>query len=536
MFVKVSDHLSEWEDPERIDGRVREVVRDAAALKNAVDEMAGDWKSIANTYEGERKQELVDAMQGTAEEAEDLFDHAKDIDDIMWDFVVALQGLHERRAVLEAEADEVNAAASGAIEPQAVTTAQQQCTALSGRLDALEADYQTAVEDCVSALGRVSAGTKLMGEKAADFADWWNGWIGQTVWGGMVGMVGGTRAFHVTHGASGSPLRQNFGTTHVTYMGVDVEVLRERARLVGPFARALAQSGAGIVGILPAASRTVFDVVRGGGWHPVQQVRGLVSGAKDAAAALRGAGGIVDPLHGVFESWGNATRDGMTPGVNKALAVAGVAEPKTGEMSKAQLKAVADAKPSFWTRFRSGVVGGLPITGTITALKEHEGLQKKIGSVDIKETGKWTRGLSTASKVGGPVTTAISGVLTFNDEKGKVTDKLRDTAEFQGKSEAEIEAEANQRAGAQTVGNVGTSLLAAAAGGAVAGSVVPGPGTAVGFLGGLAGAALVSVPVADTDGDGEKDSVAEMGGDLAEGAWNGIRDGAGWAWGKLTGR
>ena len=94
MFVKVSNHLSQWEDPSQIDGRVREVVRDATALKTAIDGLDDDWKAIANTYEGAKKQELADGMQNAVERAEALFNHAKDLDDIMWDFVGALQALH----------------------------------------------------------------------------------------------------------------------------------------------------------------------------------------------------------------------------------------------------------------------------------------------------------------------------------------------------------------------------------------------------------------------------------------------------------
>lgn len=51
----------------------------------------------------------------------------------------------------------------------------------------------------------------------------------------------------------------------------------------------------------------------------------------------------------------------------------------------------------------------------------------------------------------------------------------------------------------------------------------PGPGNVVGFAAGVVSGVAMAVPVADTDGDGQKDSVAEMAGDVAEGAWNWIR-------------
>ncbi|UBH24911.1 hypothetical protein KW076_01540 [Micrococcus porci] len=68
------------------------------------------------------------------------------------------------------------------------------------------------------------------------------------------------------------------------------------------------------------------------------------------------------------------------------------------------------------------------------------------------------------------------------------------------------------------------STIAVSAGtGALAGSVLPGLGNVVGFAAGVVSGVAMAVPVADTDGDGQKDSVAEMAGDVAEGAWNWIR-------------
>ncbi|MDO5633495.1 MAG: hypothetical protein Q4G34_01290 [Micrococcus sp.] len=118
--------------------------------------------------------------------------------------------------------------------------------------------------------------------------------------------------------------------------------------------------------------------------------------------------------------------------------------------------------------------------------------------------------------------TLLSTGLTYQDERQRAEANVRASGQYTGDEDA-IQHEARMRAGAQTAGNVGSTILASAAAGAVAGSVIPGAGTVAGLLVGVATGVLMNVGFRDTDGDGEKDSVAEMIGDKAEKAFNWLR-------------
>ncbi|SJN29611.1 hypothetical protein FM125_07730 [Micrococcus lylae] len=121
----------------------------------------------------------------------------------------------------------------------------------------------------------------------------------------------------------------------------------------------------------------------------------------------------------------------------------------------------------------------------------------------------------------GTVGTVVGAAQTYGSEHEKQLQENR--AENPGASREDVEREARHDAGAQTVGNVGSTVLASAAAGAVAGSVVPGPGNVVGFAAGVVTGVAMSVPIADSDGDGQKDSAAEAVGDGAEWLWNKVR-------------
>lgn len=525
MTLNVESYLTIWEHPDVIDGLARDVVNDADALKSAIEEMAEDWKTIANTYEGERKQELVDGLASTRERSEEVADDAKVVDDAVWDFVTVLRELGTRRRDLVWEVEEHNVAdaAAASVGGGAPIAAAAREEALRAELVQLQADYETAVQACADVLQRLARGERTAGEVAMELAEEWNEWWWQAFHTAFFGVLGGTRSFVVTHGASGSPRRELGGTRHTTFLGYDVDVLKARGRLAGPFLATLTRT-AGNAG---AAAWGSVGAMFGGpvaGWGSLAQaVPGLTSFSGADAAEARSRGGVVGPLKKFQDSWRRAALEGMTPGVSKAMAMARAAEPELSRMSGAQTRAVLESKPPLLQSFKQGVIGALPVSGTIAALKERSGLQKTVGTVDIRETGKVTKALGTASKLAGPATTVATGVLTYHDERAKAVDELRDSEEYAQSSVQEIEAEAAQRAGAQTVGNVATSIAAAAAGGALAGSVVPGPGTLVGLAGGIAGGIAASVPIADTDGDGEKDSLAEAAGDGAEWLWNKVR-------------
>lgn len=103
----------------------------------------------------------------------------------------------------------------------------------------------------------------------------------------------------------------------------------------------------------------------------------------------------------------------------------------------------------------------------------------------------------------------VGGAATFHSECEKQLQESR--AENPGASRSEVEKEATHDAAAQAVGNVGSTIVASAETGAVAGSVVPGPGNVVGFAAGVVAGVGMSVPVWDSDGDGQRDRVKPLG-------------------------
>ena len=117
---------------------------------------------------------------------------------------------------------------------------------------------------------------------------------------------------------------------------------------------------------------------------------------------------------------------------------------------------------------------------------------------------------------GANVAFTVAGAgLTWQDEKNRELAEVR--KEHTRLSAEQAEAEADKRATAQTIGNVGSTAIASATAGAAIGSAVPVAGTVIGFGVGLAvGWAMNHQGMEDADGDGEKDSIAERAGDAVE--------------------
>ena len=145
----------------------------------------------------------------------------------------------------------------------------------------------------------------------------------------------------------------------------------------------------------------------------------------------------------------------------------------------------------------------------------HEGRKKGKASGNTKP---WAVSTGTGWIVGtrslGTVGTVLGGITTYASEREKQEQEI--WRQNPGMSRDTVEKEAAYDAGAQTVGQVGSTVLASAAAGAAAGTVVPGIGNVAGLAAGVAAGVAMSVPLLDSDGDGQKDSLAEAAGDGVE--------------------
>lgn len=166
--------------------------------------------------------------------------------------------------------------------------------------------------------------------------------------------------------------------------------------------------------------------------------------------------------------------------------------------------------------FKSSFFDALPIVGEVRGYKEHPRSTTRAGYT--VSTGNTTSALRVAGRGLGTAGTLLSIGTTYKDEKQSETARVAAENPDLTREQVEDKAETNARLG--TAGRVGSPILASAAVGAAAGTVLPGPGNVVGFVAGLATGIAMEVPIADVDGDGNRDSLSKMAGEGVKKAWN----------------
>ncbi|WP_157531292.1 hypothetical protein [Micrococcus lylae] len=465
--------MTTWESSTDMDTLSHGVATAAATLAETVRGQDTSWQELGDHYEGENEADLVNGFHVPVENAARVVLAAAAADSALVTFSGELRSLEDRRRTLEDDVASFNAL-HGAEDveelPAGAAMWRQELLDTPGILQEL---YLAAAEDCARALTDITV----------------DGLDVESMGSGRPG--GWARDLLDTAGEQAIP-KEPLSITTTTLGGLDVARLRE------PWLRHN--------DVIPETWQARFM-----GFNVGHYGASLVAGG----AALRRA-------------W---TTRSWAPIRSMPLAMGMTLRNHSNEETKLAMK--FNDRKTFqrptWGALRTQFLDGLPIVGDARSLQElrktrtsansgtPEPAMKGAHRVESRTVMKFNTGVKGLGTVG----TVVGAAQTYGSEHEKQLQENR--AENPGASREEVEREARHDAGAQTVGNVGSTVLASAAAGAVAGSVVPGPGNVVGFAAGVVTGVAMSVPIADSDGDGQKDSAAEAVGDGAEWLWNKVR-------------
>ncbi|UBH24935.1 hypothetical protein KW076_01670 [Micrococcus porci] len=465
--------MSEWESADSMDQLAHGVTVAASSLAEVVSDQDATWQSLGNHYEGDGEGDLVNGFFVPVENAARVVLAAEALDKAFLDFSNALRGLWADRRVFETEVDTYNSMYGA----QAIETLPPGVDSWRAALASMPADlerrYQQAASTCASAVRTIDI-------EALDL---------DSVSEGRPGQLG--REIVAEAAKNALPLDPENPSTSALGL-LDVARVRE------PWLR--------------------FDDVIPETWQA--RFMGLNVGPLGASVY---AGGAAMVRAAQTRSW--------APLRNVPLAMSMTMRNYSNDMAALALRYEDPRKfrRPTWPAFKSQFLDGLPVTGFIRSTVPLWGKRTPAtvgapapamaGAYRVESRGAFR--LNAGVKGLGAAGTLVGAGLTYRDEYDQ---QLRENqAETPGASREEVESEARQDAGAQTAGNVLSTIAVSAGTGALAGSVLPGPGNVVGFAAGVVSGVAMAVPVKDTDGDGQKDSVAEVAGDLAEGAWNWIR-------------
>lgn len=199
----------------------------------------------------------------------------------------------------------------------------------------------------------------------------------------------------------------------------------------------------------------------------------------------------------------------------------------------------------FLHEFKERLISSTPLVGDVAAWKESHkrvlpvpgmsgsttttsggpGEVLKTVSTDVVERVSGVNARPVLMRAGAALGTAGTALTVGFEFNAQYEQNQQQVAQAHPEMTAdEVSTEAAHDAGANTLGRTTASILAAAGAGALAGSVIPGPGTLIGFAGGIVGGIAAEVDfLPDLDGDGQKDSFADYGGAAVEKGWDNIR-------------
>ncbi|MDO4255449.1 MAG: hypothetical protein Q4C81_09975 [Kocuria sp.] len=466
--------MTEWESSGDIDTLSHSVATAAAVLAETVQGQDVAWQSLGEYYEGDQKTELVNGFYVPAENATRVVLAVAAADKALVDFADELRELEQERQRFSEDVKTFNASYGAdllADLPHHATLWRQQLIETPQKL---QEKYTTATDKCSTALNAITL-ENLEVE-------------------GISSGRPGSEVRDVLNAAANSalPLDNPFSLMATAGRGLDITRVREpwlryndvipetwQARFlwfnVGPLGASATQGTSSILRAIQTRS-----------WSPIRSM----------PLAMRMT----------YRNHSNAkTHTAMTYNDSKGF-----------------------RKPT-WNKFMKLFLDELPITGFVRSVRELKikrtpatvGKGKPAPKSAHRMESRGALKLNATAKGLGAIGTTYSAVTTYRSEYDKKLQENR--AENPKASREEIEKESRHDAGAQTAGNVGSTVLMSAGAGAAAGSILPGPGNVIGFGVGVGVGIAMSFPVADTDSDGQRDSLAEMTGDGAEKLWDFVR-------------
>lgn len=454
--------LTTWELPSSLNAAATQVKAKAESFAAHIESAGTHWAGLQEAYRGPSEATLWAALQPAEASAEYIRNAGALSASALEEFATELQTLIDRRNTLVAEIAAFNTLNAGHSEEELSIVDQGALMRLPGAVESLQQSYEFRVTQCAGLLARIRPGQISDGEFTSSLD-------GLTNWRTYSG-VSGWFDVQTTNTWQGFE-----SSTQVPGRAQPIVVpVEQNARFTGSSTHA-----------------TLFNSPLGPG--------------------LAAAGGA-----------------GLTTRITQALKN----DHAPGSTWQQRLNA------GFPQRF----AGGLPGVADYLAWKQTSGPTVKTsfsdprishgsdGSVRTEKTVTQTRSSATLGNVinrgataGGTVLTIGTAAVSFTNEREMRQQEL--AQQNPAMSDAEINSEATHDAAAFTVGSTGSSILASAAVGAAAGSVVPVGGTVVGFAAGVLTGVVMEAPLLpDLDGDGQRDSVADGVGNLVEGAWDSARD------------
>lgn len=461
MVTIDTSSLTTWENADRIDSMGLNFVSHTESVRTRVDEMNGDWKAIDPHYSGVGNQELVDGLMPAVRQANQLANAGVAADAALLTFADRLRTLTTDRSTFESDVAAFEAAHGGEALEELEPGPRAEYSRLDGKAGTLQGDYESAVQTCVGSLNRIRPESlPSTSPEELGASDYAMMGVDSLMFGALPGAFADTRVVRTSR--QGSHAARPSISHHATLFGRHVRFL-----------------------------------------DPVMAVAGNPRGAwaafvQSSTATGRRSGPVAF---------------GPTRHVSEAIERHTLPRPNVSGMTLAQRARY------YGGSFGSSFLDGLPVVGeargarTASATTTHRGF-----AVD---TGRVSGALRTGGRAFGTVGTVFTAGLTFREERESETAQV--AAENPELNRQQVEQRATENAAMGTAGRVGSTILASAAVGAAAGTVVPGPGNVVGFVAGLATGIAMELPIADVDGDGQKDSLSKMAGEGLKNAWDWVR-------------
>ena len=512
----VSAHpLTEWESPEALDSAGAELARAGSAVGDVLERQHEEWAKVGDVYEGESEPILLAAWDGPTEQGDMLVVGTSRADAALAGLAQELRILAVDRDAFEDERASFNAVYQHVDEADLPLTAKYAYEQLLARPGVLQVRYHDLIEACVHSLDGIREGSvDIGGRKTARATDW--GEIGQ-------GALDGFR--------DGFPgLFEHEGTVTVAGQAVPKILFAgwEMTSFLLGYNRAWEQLGnmvKGIHGSAMAMHSRWYTGDLAGLAGDLDHLKGV--SASGVAGAMSSVVGSANALKGLKAhariSWATAMgefgqfradwRPTLRQGRDQITKTLGVGTTHASLKEQRERAALTARNTARLKTFGSQFLDGLPVVGEARALAEGHSKARAEGAKKwwaVSKGAGWAAGARALGTFG----TFVGARATYASEREKQEQEV--WQENPGMSREEVQNKAAYNAGAQTVGQVGSTILASAATGAAAGTVVPGIGNVAGLVVGVATGVAMSVPLVDSDGDGERDSLSEAVGDGVE--------------------
>lgn len=461
MVTIDTSRLTTWESADRLDELGMDLFSYTESFRSTVDGLNGDWKRIDPYYTGVGNDELVNRLSPAVRTGNKMANAGVAADNALLTLAERVRTLTSNRTTFESEVFTFEALHGGEALEGLDSAASSEYHRLNRKAGTLQDDYESAISTCVNALDRIRPETLSSDSpESMGAGDWAMLGANSLMFGALPGVFANSGVAQSSRQGSHSPRPSR--SHHATFFGRHVRFL-----------------------------------------DPVMAVAGNPAGAWSA---------LVNPV-------ASTGRRRTLPGQSRRDTVISDAIRQQHRPSSTAGMPLSQRARVLGGRFGSSFLDGLPVVGDVRGARGGSAPTTIHGTT--VSTSRTTSLLRSGGRAFGTVGTVFTAGLTYREEHESETAQV--AAENPELGRGEVERRATENATVGTAGRVGSTILASAAVGAAAGTVVPGAGNVVGFVAGLATGIAMEVPIADVDGDGQKDSLSKMAGEGLKNAWDWVR-------------